>query len=138
MLAGIALVLCGVVLVVVQVRRGAVGLSPVRGVSAETRRAVARAIRVGETDDPEVDRLARRTLRSENAFRWSIYFYGTMLAVSVYLLIVGPHTPDRVLQQSALVLLWTGLTARDVVNRRRLNRYRGLRPTLTDAGASGV
>ena len=123
---GAALVLCGLAIVVVQVRRGDKGFGPLRDESPETRRAVWRAIRNGETDDAAVDRLARQTIRVTPRLRWARYFFGAMLALSVVRLIIGPHTTGEVTAHVAQAGLWSTLVALDIINQRRLDRYRGL------------
>jgi hypothetical protein len=132
-LAGGALVLCGLAVVIVQLRRSDTGLGLLRGESAETRRAVRRAIRDGETDDARVDQLARRVLQVTSRRRWGRYLFATMLALSILLLAVGPHTVTDIAVRASHVLLWSGLIVLNVVNQRRSDNYRGLRPARTDS-----
>ena len=132
LLAGGALILCGLAVVIVQLRRGDTGIGLSRGESAETRRAVRRAIRDGETDDARVDQLARRALQVTSRPRWARYLFATMLALSIFLLAVGSHRVTDIAVRASQVLLWSGLILLNVVNQRRLDNYRGLRPDLTD------
>ncbi|MET0425347.1 MAG: hypothetical protein ABW046_15795 [Actinoplanes sp.] len=135
--AGLAFIVVGIVVMTVQIRRGETGFRQMRGESAETRRAVRRAILDGGTDDPEIDRLARRAFRGMSTERWAQYLFRTLLALSVLLLVIGPHTATRIALQLAHILLWTGAIVLNRVNRRRLDNYRGLRPRQTADDAAG-
>jgi hypothetical protein len=127
--AGLALIVCGLVVLTVEVRRGETGFGQLRGESRETRRAVRRAILDGGTDDPDVDRLARRALGRAPNGRGMLYLFGTLLVIALLLLLfVGPYTPGRIALRCCQVLLWSGAIALNLVNRRRLLNYRGLRP----------
>jgi hypothetical protein len=128
--AGAVLILCGLAVVIIEVRRGEPGFGQLRGESAETRREVRRAIREGGTDDPRIDQLARRALRATSKVRRARYFFMALLAFSILLLIVGPDTPAQILLRSSHVALWTSAIGLSVVNQRRLDNYRGLRPTV--------
>jgi hypothetical protein len=128
--AGVLFVLFGVIVVVVELRRGDSLFGLLRSESAETRRAVRQAMRDGETDDPHVDHLARRVLRAASRQRWARYFFGGMLALSVLLLAVGPYSVSNILLRSAQILLWSGLIALNVINQRRHDNYRGLRSAV--------
>jgi hypothetical protein len=134
-LAGVALILCGLAVVIVQLRRGDTGIGLLRGESTKTRRAVRRAIRDGDTDDARVDQLARRTLQATSRARWGRYLFATMLALSILLLAVGSHTVTDIALRASQVLLWSGLIVLNVVNQRRFDNYRGLRPPRTDTDA---
>jgi hypothetical protein len=124
--AGVSLILLGSALAVVQLRRGDVGLRPLRGQSAETRRAVRRAIRDGHTDDAEVDRLARQALRGTPRLRGARYFFAVMMALSIVLLAIGPYRATIVALRGSETLLWAVFIALNVVNQRRYDNYRGL------------
>ncbi|GIF38635.1 hypothetical protein [Actinoplanes xinjiangensis] len=131
-LAGIALILCGVGVTIMQLRPGETGIGLLRGGNAETRRAVRRAIREGETEDPGVDRLARAALQAMVPPRWARYLFATMLALAVLLLATGSHTVTDIAVRTSQVLLWSGLLVLNVVNQRRFDNYRGLRPVRAD------
>ena len=122
----IGVIAFGLILVVVQLIRGDHGLGWLKGESRETRRAVRRAIRDGGTDDPGIDRLARRVIRSAPRVGWAKYFFGVMLVMSVYLLVRRSDETLEVVQRVLQSALWTGLIVLIVVNERRLNAYRGL------------
>ncbi|WP_203834272.1 hypothetical protein [Winogradskya humida] len=128
-LAGVVFIVCGLGVVVVQLRRGDTGFGLLRGESVETRRAVRRAIRDGETDDARVDELARQTFRMIPRLRWARYFFAGMFVLSIILLAVGDHTAGDTVLRVSQALLWAGLIVLDGVNRRRRDNYRGLRPT---------
>ena len=133
----LAFVVCALVGLMVQLHRGDTAFGTMRGRSPETRRAVRRAIREGETGDADVDRLARRAMKGTATARWTTYLFGALLALSVLLLVVGPHTPGQLALRSAHALLWAGLIALNVVNRRRLDSYRGLRPAPDNSRVEG-
>ena len=131
--AGVAIVLSGLILVFVQLVRGDIGFAQLRGESAETRRAVRRAIRDGETGDARIDQLARRAIQSTPVVRWAKYFFGAMLVVSIVRLIIGSHRISQIAVQVSQAALWAGLIALHIVNQRRSSRYRGLNDDpLTD------
>ncbi|BAL88202.1 hypothetical protein AMIS_29820 [Actinoplanes missouriensis 431] len=135
-LAGVVFILCGLGFMIVQLRRGDIGIGVLRGESEETRRAVRRAIRDGYADDARVDHLARRALEAAVRPRWARYFFAAMLLLSIVLLAVGSHTVTDIAVRIGHVLLWSGLIALTVVNRRRLDDYRGLRPARPDTSAT--
>ena len=124
--AGVVLVLCGLALVLVQLVRGDIGFMRLRGESPETRRAVRRAIRNGETDDARVDQLARRAIRATPGVRWARYFFAAMVVFSIVRLVTGSHQISQIAVQLSYAALWTGLIVLNIVNQRRFDRYRGL------------
>ncbi|WP_189077485.1 hypothetical protein [Mangrovihabitans endophyticus] len=126
---GAALMLCGLVIVGVSWVRGG---SPVRlhGEDPQTRRAVQQAIRDGGTDDPRIDRLARRSLRSPAGTRWVLYLLGAMMLLSVVLTAVGPYTAEKIVLHLSQIALWATFIAMNLLIRRRRNEYRGLSDEL--------
>lgn len=125
-LVGVAIVLCGLVVVLVQLMRGDIGIGRLGGESPETRRAVRRAIRDGGTDDAGIDLLARRAIQATPSVRWAKYFFGVMLALSIARLIFGSHQVSQIALQVSQAALWTGLIVLSIVNQRRSDSYRGL------------
>ena len=123
---GVAFSLCGLAIVFAQLARGDIGFGQLRGESAETRRAVRRAIRNGQADDARVDRLVRQFIRVTPRVRWAKYFFGAMLALSIVQLVVGAHTTGEVISHLAQACLWVSLIVLSIVNQRRLDSYRGL------------
>jgi hypothetical protein len=124
---GVVLILCGVLAIAVGwSARGNRGFGRLRGESPETRRAVWRAIRDGETDDARVDRLARQVIRATPRVRWAKAFFGMMVALSIVQLVVGPHTTGEIILHLAQAGIWASLTAVSIVNQRRYDSYRGL------------
>ncbi|MCO8271341.1 hypothetical protein M1L60_12125 [Actinoplanes sp. TRM 88003] len=126
MLSGVSLILIGLVVAVVQLRRGDIGFGQLPGEDRETRRAVRRAIRDGHTDDARIDQLARRILRSTPRVHWAPYFFATMLVLSIAVLIGVAFTGGKVALPASQILLWAALIALDAVNKRRAANYRGL------------
>lgn len=124
--AGVALVLGGLVFVIVRLRRGDIGFGQLRNESPETRRAVQRAIRDGEAEDARVDQLARRVIRAAPNVRGLKYLFGTLVVLSIARLIFDSHTTSDFALHSSQAALWAGAIVADVVAQRRRDGYRGL------------
>jgi len=123
-LAGVGLMVLGLVLLAVQLRRR-VSRSPLRGADRETRHAVRRAIRTGEADDPRIAALTREVALSWPRVRWAPWGFGLLLAFEVFLVVV--HIVDRdadgwlnVAVIAYLVFLWVVYQR----HQRRLDRFR--------------
>jgi hypothetical protein len=91
----------------------------------DTRKAVQRALRVGHTDDPRIDQATRALIARSPRMRWAPYLYGVLAVFSLLLLISASGTWQYV-RHAATMALWIGLAAMSVVQRRRLEGYRGL------------
>lgn len=126
LVAGVTLVLVGIGVVVVQLVRGDHGLRPMLNEDRETRRAVRRAIRVGHTDDPGIDRLARQVIRATPRHRWAKYFFGLMLILAIGLLVTSLDDIGQIIRHASQAALWVGFIVLNMVNERRLDGYRGL------------
>jgi hypothetical protein len=91
----------------------------------ETRKAVQHALRVGHTDDPRIDQQTRDLIARSPRMRWAPYLYAVLALLSLLLLISASGTWQYV-RHAATMALWIGLAAMSVVQRRRLESYRGL------------
>lgn len=125
-LAGVALVLSGLVVLVRRLTKGDIGLGQLRNESPETRRAVRRAIRDGATDDARIDRLTRQVIRATPSVRWTKYLFGILVVLPLGRLVFGSPTTSDVILLLSQAALWTLAIVVTIVNERRVDRYRGL------------
>ena len=123
-LAGLALVVIGAVFLAVQVRRQTANVVW-RSVDPQKRKAVRRAFRTGEADDPEVAESARAIAAATSRQRWAPWFYAVLAVVQA--LVLTQRIIDRegrAWLSAAFLILFVVLIVVHLRWQRRLDRFR--------------
>ncbi|MFI6762534.1 hypothetical protein ACIBF5_25710 [Micromonospora sp. NPDC050417] len=125
--AGAMLVTAGLLAAAWLVQRQHVDPPLVTGADAETRRAVRRAIRTGNTDDPRIDLLTRDLIAHSPREAAVPYLLGGLALIALLLLVLSDWDTEDIVRGllTAPCLVVAAFLVR--VRQRRLRDYRGLR-----------
>jgi len=123
-LTGLALVVIGAVVLAVRVRQQTAN-AVWRAVDPQKRRAVRRALRTGEADDPEVAEAARAFATATPRQRWAPWLYAGLAAMQA--LVLTQRIIDREGRawfSAALLVLFVVMIVVHLWWQRKLDRFR--------------